>query len=414
MNLAYFDCYNGISGDMTLGALVDLGLDVTDLKKGLASLPVEGFDIQAVAVKRQGIRATRVDVSVDESKDTHRTLGDLYKILDGSQLPERVRARAREAFRRLAEAEAEVHRRPVERIHFHEVGCIDAIVDIAGAMLAIELLGIERVVASPIATGHGMVRCRHGELPVPAPATVQILRGVPIYSGGIEAELTTPTGAAIITTLAESFGPLPPMIPRKIAYGAGQRELPNQTNCLRVILGEPAEASLPSAHSMPSAPSPELSAHTQSEILHVIETEIDDMNPEFFSALIERLFAAGAHDVHWIPVQMKKNRPGVSLHVLADAAHRDTLAAMVLRETSTFGLRIATVERHCLRRSFGSIDTPFGPIRVKIGYWGETILKVTPEYEECRRQAAAHDVPLSRVYQAAVAEIERRYFAPTG
>ena len=406
MTIAYFDCYNGISGDMTLGALVDLGLDVAELRRGLASLPVEGFDIRAEAVKRQGIRATLVDVVVDEAKDVRRTLGDLYAILDESKLPDRALARTREAFRRLAQAEAEVHRRPIDRIHFHEVGCLDAIVDIAGTMLGVELLGIERVLASPLAVGQGTIQCQHGQLPVPAPATVQILRGAPIYSGGIEAELTTPTGAAIITTLAESFGPMPPMRPRAIGYGAGQREIAGHTNCLRVILGEPFEIA-PAA-----APSGDLAAHTEHETLYLVETEIDDMNPEYFSALIEELFALGAFDVHWTPVQMKKNRPGVSLQALVDAGHRDAAATMIFRETSTFGLRIVAVERHCLRRSFDTIETPFGPVRVKIGYWGDRVLKVTPEYEECRRLAASSGVPLGRVYQAAAAEIERRYFAP--
>jgi len=406
MTIAFFDCYNGISGDMALGALVDVGLDVAELQRGLASLPIEGYEIRAEAVKRQGIRATRVDVVVDETKDIRRTLGDVNAILDGSQLPERVRTRAREAFRRLAEAEALVHRRPIERIHFHEVGAIDAIVDITGAMLGVELLGIERVFASPLAVGQGTIQCQHGQLPVPAPATAEILRGVPIYSGGIEAELTTPTGAAIIATLAERFGPLPPMRPSRIGYGAGQREIAHQTNCLRVILGEAV------AEKVGVAPSGELAAHTESETLYLLETEIDDMSPELYSSLIERLFCEGVLDVHWTPVQMKKNRPGVSLQVLADAAHRDAAATVIFRETSTFGLRVLAVERYCLRRSFDTITTPFGPVRVKLGYWGEQLLKVTPEYEGCRRIAAARGIPIGRVYQAATAEIERRYFPP--
>jgi len=405
MTVAFFDCYNGISGDMALGALVDLGLDVGDLRRGLASLPIEGFEIRAGAVKRAGIRASRVDVIVDEAKDARRTLADLNAILDRSKLPERALARTREAFRRLAEAEAQVHQRPIERIHFHEVGCLDAVVDIAGTMLGVELLGIERVLASPLVVGQGRVLCQHGELPIPAPATVHILRGVPIYSGGIEAELTTPTGAAIITTLAESFGPMPPLRPQKVGYGAGQREIPHQTNCLRVILGELC------TEKPVTAESSDLIAHTEHETLYLLETEIDDMNPEYFSALIEGLFALGVLDVHWTAVQMKKNRPGVSLQALTDAAHRDAAAAMIFRETSTFGLRVLAVERYCLRRSFDSIATPFGPVRVKIAYWGDQVLKVTPEYEECRRLAAASGVPLGRVYQAAAAAIERGYFA---
>ncbi|MBM3333215.1 nickel pincer cofactor biosynthesis protein LarC [Candidatus Sumerlaeota bacterium] len=404
MTIAYFDCYNGISGDMALGALVDLGLDVADLRRGLASLPAEGFEIRADLIKRSGIRATRVHVVVDESKDIHRHLSDVYAILDKSALPDRVRERSREAFRRIAEAEARVHRRSIDEIHFHEVGCLDAIIDITGTMLAIELLGIERVIASPLAVGEGMVHCKHGELPVPAPATIEILRAVPIYSGGIKAELTTPTGAAIITTLAERFGSLPPLRPRAIGYGAGQTEIPGQTNCLRVVLGDPVAQ-------QPSLAAGELAAHTECEALYLVETEIDDMNPEMFSALIEELFALGALDVHWTPVQMKKNRPGVSLQALTDLERRDAAATTIFRETSTFGLRIVPVERHCLRRSFDSVVTPFGSVRVKIGWWGDRILKVTPEYEDCRRLAGGKSVPLGRIYQAAAAAIEHRYFA---
>lgn len=403
MTTAYFHCYNGISGNMTLGALVDLGLDPDDLRKGLASLPVEGFEIKIETVKRSGVGATHLDVEVDEAKDVHRKLGAVLQILDGSKLPERVIARSREAFRRIAEAEAHVHQKTIETIHFHEVGCIDAIVDVAGSMLGIELLGIERVLSSPLAVGEGMVKCRHGNLPVPAPATVHILEGIPIYSGGIEAELTTPTGAAIIATLAESFGPLPPLVVRKIAYGAGSREIPGQTNCLRVLLGdEPAGVA--------SDASGDLAAHTEHRTLYRLETEIDDMNPELFSALIEKLFELGVLDAHWTAVQMKKNRPGVALNVLVSADKRDAAATMIFRETSTFGLRIVPVDRYCLKRSFDSVETAFGPVKIKIGYWGDEILKATPEYEECRVLASAKGVPLTRVYQAAAAAIEQHHF----
>ena len=405
MKIAYFDCYNGISGDMTLGALLDLGLDLDDLQRGLATLPVEGFEIRARKVKRSGIRATRVNVVVDEAKDIHRTLAEVFEVIDGAALPGRVAARAREAFRRVGKAEARVHRKSIKSIHFHEVGCLDAIVDITGAMFGIERLGIERVYASPLAVGQGTVRCRHGELPIPAPATVEILRDVPIYSGGIEAELTTPTGAANITTLAERFGPLPPMRPQAVGYGAGRREIAHQTNCLRVIVGQEGVA-----EATEGAPG-DLAAHTECQTLYRLETEIDDMNPELFSALIERLFDLGVLDVHWTPVQMKKNRPGVALAVLTDLERRDAAARTVFRETSTFGLRIVPVERYCLRRSFDSVKTPFGSVRVKIGYWDDEILKVTPEYEECRRLAESNRVAVGRVYQAAAAAIERRYFA---
>lgn len=406
MSIGYFDCYSGISGDMVLGALVDAGLDVDDLRGAVASLPVEGYEIRAEQVERSGVRATRVHVEVEESKDVHRTIGDIEAIIEGAKLPERVRQRSLAAFRRIAEAEAHVHRRPVESTHFHEVGCLDAIIDVTGAMAGVELMGIERVMASPLAVGEGTVRCRHGELPVPAPATLQILRDVPIYSGGVEAELTTPTGAAIITTLAESFGPLPHMRLRAIGYGAGGRDLPGRPNCLRLVLGDPSDEQAAGAESA------ELSAETERATLYLLETDLDDMNPELFSALIEKLFDMGALDVHWVPIQMKKNRPGVSLRVLTDLDHRDSAARLIFRETSTFGLRILPIVRYCLRRSFEWVETPFGRLRVKIGYWGDEILKVTPEYEDCRRIAEAKGLTLARVYQAAASEIERRYFRP--
>jgi hypothetical protein len=401
MTIAYFDCYNGISGDMTLGALVDAGLDFEALKSGLTKLNVGGFELRRETVNRSGIRATKIDVVVHEDEEDHRNLAEVYEIVDAADLPERVKARSREAFRRIGEAEAFIHRKPLDTIHFHEVGCIDAIVDVMGAMLGVELLGIERVFCSPIAVGQGTVECRHGILPVPAPATLRILQGVPIYSGGIDAELATPTGAAIITTLAERFGPMPVIAPSAIGYGAGSRQFEEHTNCLRLILGAACAG---------ASDGGELALQTVRQTLYRIETEIDDMNPELFSSLLERLFELGVLDAHWIPVQMKKNRPGVALEVLTDLEHRDAAATLLFRETSTFGLRVVPFDRYCLRRSFDEVATRFGPVRVKIGYWGEAILKVTPEYESCRRAALANQVPVARVYQAAIAAIEARFF----
>jgi len=443
MTIAYFDCYNGISGDMTLGALVDAGLDVDDLRRGLAQLPLEGYELRARTVQRGSLHATLVSVVIgdhehehehdhghdhdhdhghdhdhdhdheheheheDEEEDDHSHEGgglkEILDVLERADLPARAKARARAAFERIAAAEAEVHRRPVEHIHFHEVGSIDAIIDVTGAMLGIELLGIERVFASPLAVGQGKVKCSHGLLPVPAPATALLLRGVPIYSGGINFELTTPTGAAIITTLAERFGPMPLLRTRAIGYGAGQREIEGHANCLRLFVGD--EGAAPAASAAADLP-----ACADRQVLYRIETEIDDMNPELFSALMERLFALGVLDAHWAAIQMKKNRPGVALEILTDLERRDAAAALLFRETSTFGLRILPVERYCLRRSFDTVETPYGPVRVKIGYWGEAILKVAPEYEACRALAAAADAPLARVYQAAAAAIDARFF----
>ena len=389
--LAYFDCYNGISGDMTLGALVDLGLPIEELRAWLARLPVGGFQVFATPVTRCGLTATMVRVVTDEHHH-HRDLAEIEGIIAGSTLPGPVIERAMSAFRRLAEAEAAIHRVPVRDIHFHEVGALDAIVDIVGACIGLHLLGIERVVGSPVAVGSGTVRMAHGELPVPAPATALLLSGVPTHGGPMSGELATPTGAAILTTVAQSFGAQPPMTVLAIGYGAGSRETAGHTNFLRIMIGEDS-----STTALP----------VERRELRIVQTEIDDMSPEIAGHILDRLFSAGALDAHIVPVQMKKNRPGFSIRVLAGPDQVETVIALLLRETSTFGVRVQSCERYALARHMEKVDTPFGSVDVKVGSWGDEPVKFSPEYESCRRLALEQGVPLHIVYMAA-ADAARR------
>lgn len=390
MTTTYFDCYNGISGDMTLGALVDLGLPIDDLRAALASLPVQGYALEAVRVKRCGIGATQVRVTSHEHHP-HRHLSHIHEIIAGSGFAHRVKDRAVTAFEKLAAAEAQIHETTVEKIHFHEVGAVDAIVDIVGAMWGLDALGVDRVVVSPVAVGSGTVKCSHGEMPVPAPATALLLRGVPVTSGPPDAgELTTPTGAAILATVANHFGPMADMRVERIGYGAGSREIPGHTNYLRVLLGQDSGGG-------------ELPVEWRE--LAVVQTEIDDMPGELFGHVLEKLFAAGCLDAHVVPVQMKKNRPGSSLQVLVEPEKVNTVVELVLRETTTFGVKVVPCRRYCLRRSFDKVETRLGTVRIKIGYWGDDILKVTPEYEDCRHIAGEKQVALAEVFALAHAAI---------
>ena len=390
--IAYFDCYNGISGDMTLGALVDLGLPPDDLRAALAMLPVSGFEVTVGRISRCGVGATLVRVRTDEQHH-HRGLAAIEGIIADSALPDAVKVRARAVFRRLAEAEADVHSIPVEQVHFHEVGALDAIVDIVGACWGLHALGIERVVGSPVAVGAGTVRTAHGEVPVPAPATALLLSGVPTHGGPMSGELATPTGAAILVTLAESFGQQPPMTIVRVGYGAGTRETPGHTNFLRIMLGE-------------ALPAPLLPVERRD--LRMVQTEIDDMSPEIAGHILDRLFETGCLDAHLAPVQMKKNRPGFSLRVLAPPERLDAILTVLLRETSTFGVRVLPCERYALPRRIEQVATPYGPVDVKIGFWGGEAVKFSPEYESCRRVAHERGVPLGDVYLAA-SEAARRH-----
>ena len=383
MTLAYFDCFSGISGDMALGALVDAGLPLEDLRAELAKLGLSGYSLGSRKVLRSGLSATKVDVILDAKEQPARRLADIRRIIDGSALGPSAKRKSLDIFTRLAMAEAMVHGTTPEEVHFHEVGAVDAIVDIVGAVVGLELLGINEVIASPVNVGSGSVHTAHGRLPVPAPATAELLKGIPLYASSISFELTTPTGAAIISTLASSFGPLPQLTVRRTAYGAGGRDLPHTPNVLRLFVGEYA------------------SPYEEDRAV-LIETSIDDLNPQIYGHLIERLLETGALDAYLAPIVMKKGRPGVLLSVLAGKEKADELLDILFRETTTIGVRIQEVGRKKLSRELLDVRTPYGTVRVKVSRRGDEVLTVTPEYEDCKRLAREHRVPIRSVMQEAV------------
>lgn len=392
MKIAYFDCFSGVSGDMTLAALLACGADESAFRDRLSALNVPGYELRVRRVTREGIRATDVDVHLIEAEQGHgRHLADIAAILDSSPLPPRVRQNALAVFTRLADAEAKIHGTTREQIHFHEVGAVDAIVDIVGSCLLLDMLGVERVVMSSIPCGYGTIQCRHGIMPVPAPATLELLQGFPVHSVDIRGELVTPTGAALLTTLSDpqSAGRMPAMRVLTSGFGAGKKQFkPDMPNLLRVILGETEEAGA--------------GRNETPQTVAVLETNLDDQNPEGFDLLMERAFAAGALDVFFAPIQMKKNRPATLLSVLCPPDRADALAALLFRETGTFGIRAREQRRYTLARSWRTVATEFGDVRLKAGAWQGEEVTVAPEYEDCKRAAQAHGVPLRRVYEAAL------------
>ena len=381
MRVLYFDCFSGICGDMALGALVDAGLPLATLQSELAKLKLPGFGIRAERVVKSGFAGTRVHV--DTAHDhTHRGLSDIVRIIDGSDMEAEVKSLSTQAFTRLAEAEARVHNKPVDAIYFHEVGALDAIVDIVGAMVGIRQLGIDAVYSSRVHVGSGFVRAAHGEIPVPAPGTLALLEGVPIYSRGIEAELATPTGAAILTTLARGFGDLPLMTVERVGYGVGGHELPIP-NMLRVIIGVMETGGY------------------EHDTVVLLETNLDDMNPEHFEYVAERLRAQRALEVYFTPVIMKKSRPATMLSVLAQESNVDSILAILFAETTTLGVRVQRVERRKLAREVRTVRTRFGDIRVKIARHNDKITNIAPEYDDCARIASSLTIPLKDVYDEA-------------
>lgn len=381
MRIAYLDCFSGIAGDMLLGALVDAGLDADALRAEIAKLKLEGVELRTEPAKRKGITGTNVTVEVAHDHH-HRSLSTIERIIGDSALDDRVKQRAVEIFRRLGEAEATVHGVDIEKVHFHEVGALDAIVDIVGASAGLFLLGVDEVHCSPLNLGSGTVKAAHGVMPVPAPATARLVADIPTYSAGPAVELTTPTGAAIAATLSKSFGPMPPLRISATGYGAGDRDLDDRANMLRVVLGDSTQA-----------------AAEPTEVF-VIEANLDDMTPEAAGFARERLLAAGALDVTLAPIYMKKDRPGFQLSVLAKPEDRERLAETTLRETSTLGVRFYPVQRRVLARSSQEVETPFGAVRMKIAESGDS-KKASPEYEDCRRLALERNVPFQEVYQQA-------------
>ena len=389
--LAYFDCFSGISGDMTLGALLDLGVPLEWLKEQLHRVPLTEFDIGVSSVQRHGIQAVSVQVQILDGK-TSRNYSDIRELIENSPLSDTVKSTSLAIFKRLAEAEARIHNCTVDHVHFHEVGGIDALVDIVGSALGLDYLGVKNIVASPVPLGRGFVTCSHGKLPVPAPATLGILAGIPVYGTDIPHELVTPTGAAIIRSLTQRFEPLPEMVIARIGYGAGRRDLEDRPNLLRILLA---------AESKPDIDRDQKLAEDQ---ITIVETCIDDMNPEVFGYVMERLFEDGALDVYWIPVHMKKNRPGTMLQVLCKDDSRDRLIDRVLSETTTTGVRYYQSRRRLLGRDQLKIKTTFGVIPVKRIRDPRGNNRLVPEYEVCRQIALKKNLPLRVVYEAVTRE----------
>ena len=388
----YFDCFSGASGDMILGALIDAGLPLDQLRAAVGSLALDGVTLEAERVDRAGIGATKFRVRGADGRrghhdqahhhphhgHGHRGLSAICALVDRSALSEPAKDRARRLFRRLAETEAAIHRQPVEAIHLHEVGAVDSIIDIAGAVFGLERVGADRIVSSPLNVGSGTVRCAHGVLPVPAPATTRLVAGVPVYSSGVEAELLTPTGALLVTDYAERYGPLPALRVRQVGYGAGDRDLAGTPNVVRVVIGDDGAA-----------------GNLQRVV--VIESEMDDMNPQIFGVLMDRLHAAGALDVFYAPIQMKKNRPGTLVSIVALPADREALAGLLFRETTTIGVRFQEMDRERLERERVTVETPLGPVRFKLATRNGDLVNAAPEFDDCLRLAERHDLSVKAV-----------------
>ena len=387
MRLLYFDCISGISGDMALGALIQAGADAGAIRAGIAALPVEPFDFEVGEVETHGIHAVKVSVRAETSAVV-RTYANIRAMLDGADLPERARSIAQRIFLRLAEAEAAVHHRDLEQVVFHEVGAVDSIVDITGTALALEQLNVERVLSSAVPTGMGMMKTEHGSMPIPAPAVVELLRGAPLYSRNTPMELVTPTGAAILATLAEGFGALPPMRIESVGYGAGTLR-PEFPNVLRVLIGETEPAT--SADS-DGAAGGEL----------ILETNVDDLSPELQAYVLEQLLAAGAQDAWLTPIVMKKGRLAATISVLCTPALADDLRRVLFQESGTLGVRTSTVQKLALDREWLEVETRQRRVRVKVGRLEGRVITVAPEFEDCAAVAREADVPLRDVYEDAV------------
>lgn len=392
MRALYFDCFSGISGNMVIGAFLDAGVPFEVLSRELQKLPLHNeYELVYQRVQKSGITATYFDVKLTHhhhheshhGHHSHRNLQDITHIIQNSTLSPEVKSLALKIFQRLGEAEAKVHNCSLEEIHFHEVGAVDAIIDIVGAAFCFHFLGAPNVYASPLHVGSGMVKCAHGLMPVPAPATAELLKGIPFYSGEIKGELVTPTGAAIISTLTRQYGSIPPMKTESIAYGAGTWDL-SIPNVLRLFVGELAENT------------------REEDTSTIIEATIDDMNPQFYNYLMEKLFAAGAVDVFLTPIYMKKNRPGTLLSVTSNLPDHQPLLDIIFTESTTIGVRMHPVTRRKLTRSLHVLDTKYGPVQIKTAGTGDNILNIAPEFEDCRTIARETGIPLKEIYQEAM------------
>lgn len=419
MRILYLDCFAGVSGDMLIGALLDCGLGLASLEAELKKLDLRGYELSLERTVRCGITAAKFDVLTPDHDDHdhdhdqhrhhhgdhghrphdhHRSLSEILRLIDASTLTDRVKERASLIFRRLGEAEAKIHGVDIEKVHFHEVGAIDSIIDIVGAVIGLEQLGIDRIFCSSLHLGTGTFKCAHGTYPVPGPATSELLAGVPVYAGEIEGELVTPTGAAIVTTLASGFGPLPRMRIERVGYGAGTRKYERFPNVLRAMIGEMSEEA-----------AGEAKEDQTPTTVAVIETNIDDLSPQVLGYLMETAIDAGALDLFITPVQMKKNRPGVLLTILCAPSDRERMIDLVFRETTTLGVRYRIEQREVLKREEVRVETPYGPIRVKAargadGRWRN----YAPEFEDCREAAERSGAALRDVQQAALSALQSK------
>lgn len=383
MKTLYLDLIAGASGDMFLGALIDAGLSADELSERLKGLQLDEFELQAKKVTKNGFQATKVEVLVGK-QPPERHLPEILEIINHSSLPAPIQERAAAIFQRIGEVEGRIHNQRLDEIHLHELGGTDTIVDVTGTLLALEMLDISRVQASVIPVGSGFIKGAHGQIPLPAPATLGLLQGLPIQGLDLQAELVTPTAAALLSALVNEFGPAPAMVVDSIGYGAGTRDLPIP-NLLRVLVGTAA-----ADHDL-----------IQQRLIS-LETNLDDLNPEIYSYLMELLFQAGALDVCFIPIQMKKNRPGTQVQVLAEPGQSQAVKEILFRETTTLGIRVQAMDRVSLSREMHQVNTPFGQVSVKVSHLPGGEIKISPEYEECRLLALKTNVPLREIYQAAI------------
>jgi uncharacterized protein (TIGR00299 family) protein len=379
MKIAYLDCFSGVSGDMFLGALLDAGLSFEELKRGLSSLPIDGYNLEMKQEMKGSLSATRFVVNVEKEGHTHRHLEDIRKIIRAGSLSRNVQEKSIRIFESIAREEGKIHNHAPEEVHFHEVGAVDSIIDILGTVFGIECLGIDTLYASTLPVGSGFVETDHGRIPVPAPATMALLEGVPVYGSGLKQELVTPTGAALVKGLARSFGTLPPMTVEKVGYGAGTRDLPDRPNLLRIIIGRDQSVQ-----------------HVETVVN--LEANLDDTSPEWLGFLMDRLFDAGALDVVFCPVQLKKNRPGILIQVMGRPEQKDELMDILFTESTTLGVRFQLTQRRILKRSSVVIDSPWGKMLVKKVVGPDGAASFLPEYEACRKIAEEEKVPLKQVY----------------
>jgi uncharacterized protein (TIGR00299 family) protein len=379
MKTAYLDCFAGISGDMFLGALLDAGLPFEILKEMLHSLPLEGFRLETLREERSHMFGTRFLVEVDKEKQVGRGIEEIAKIIKAGRLSNEVKQKSIEIFKTVAREEGKIHNRAPEEIHFHEVGAADSIIDIVGTMVGIEFFGIDSISASSLPLGSGFVETAHGRIPLPAPATVALLKGIPVYDSGLGYELVTPTGAALVKGLACAFGVMPPMIVEDVGYGVGSRKLPDRPNLLRILIGRDQ-------------------TEDQVETVVMLEANLDDTNPEWMGFLMDRLFEAGALDVVFCPIQMKKNRPGILIQVMGKPQQRDSLMEILFRETTTLGIRFRYSQRKVLLRDMDEIESPWGRILAKKVVREDGSVFFLPEYEACRKIAEENGLPIKEIY----------------